>query len=479
MTVLAPLPSPERASQPQTDEPAPAGSLLRSAIWAVIARGWSVAASAALGILLPRWFGANVVACGEVLLIMSLVGIAGMIASFGLPETMIRLVASQLARGEAGSIRTLIQRCSRLLMVTTLITATVTSGYFWVSGFARFHLPTDGLLALVIGVAIVALAWQMVDAAVLRGLHEVRWANVLSGGQSGGPIALTMFLLMVAAVFLTHTPIAVTSTLVAQLLAVAILCTTSITVWRMWVAIPPTTTVIMKNVPSVWELAVDAFPIAVSQLAAFCTLSADLWIAGGILGTDDVAYYGCAKRLVLLLGIPQQLAMLTIIAIIPDLYARGRRDELQRVVRKSTTLAAVPAFLASVALLALPQQVLTLAFGPQYRVAAGVLVVLTLGQLTASCVGPCGYVLVMTGRRWTVLAITMICGVSSIIIGSLSAYYFGMLGLALASAGCSATQMILEWLAVKGFIGIWCHASPAALLAAIKPTRGSQEEAQS
>jgi O-antigen/teichoic acid export membrane protein len=217
-------------------------------------------------------------------------------------------------------------------------------------------------------------------------------------------------------------------------------------------------------------------PLAGSQLAAFCTASADLWIAGGILGTEDVAYYGCAKRLVLLLGVPEQLAMLTIIAIIPDMYARGQRAELQNVVRKATSLAAVPAIIASLALLILPQQVLSLAFGPQYRVAAGVLMILTIGQLTSNCLGPCGYVLLMTGRRWTVLAITILCGASAIVGGVAGAYYGGILGLAVAAAGCSAIQMLLEWLAARYYVGVWCHVSPEALSAAVQTLRPNGKE---
>ena len=140
-------------------------------MWAVIARGWSVAASAALSFLLPRWFGANVAGCGEVLLILSLVGIAAMVASFGLPETMIRLVAARLAHEQSGSVKLLVHRCNQLLCLTSLGVAIVTAAYFWFDGFARFHLPVNLLLACIVGVAILALAWQMVDAAILRGLH--------------------------------------------------------------------------------------------------------------------------------------------------------------------------------------------------------------------------------------------------------------------------------------------------------------------
>ncbi|WP_254510591.1 lipopolysaccharide biosynthesis protein [Anatilimnocola floriformis] len=451
-------------------KPAQAGALSQSAMWVVIARGWNVAASAALSFLLPRWFGANVGACGEVLLVLSLVGIAAMIGSFGLPETMIRHVAANLAQGNHSAIRLLVRRCGLLLLMTSMTTAALTAAYFWLDGFERFHLPGSILLAVVVGSAIVALAWQMVGAAVLRGMHEVKWANLLSGGQSGGPIAVSLFLAVLATMFLLS--LGVTSTRAAQVLSAAITFTAVITLWQMSRALPATgSSALDGQVPSVSELAFDALPIALSQIAAFCTLSADLWLVSRFFGTDDVAFYGSAKRLVLLLGIPEQLAMLTIIAVIPSLYARGQIAELQRVIRQATSLAALPAIIAAVALIVLPQQVLGLAFGPQYKAAAGVLVILTLGQLTANCLGPCGYVLLMTGRRWTVLCITLVCGVSAIVVGAIGAHFGGLMGLAIAAAICTATQITLEWLAARYFVGVWCHASPLLIQAAVTRAR--------
>lgn len=464
-------PQPESASSaPPASLNATAGALSKSALWVVIARGWNVAASAALSFLLPRWFGANVVACGEVLLILSLIGIAAMVGSFGLPETMIRRVAASLAQGHAASVRLLIQRCGQLLLCTSLAAALGAAIYFWLDGFQRFHLPPSPLLAVVVAVGIISLAWQMVGAAVLRGLHEVKWANLLSGGQSGGPIAVTIFLAALAVMFLTIPTAAVTSTRVGQLLVGAIVLTTGLTLWRMWKVLPAAAFAgsLPEHVPSFGELAFDALPIALSQLAAFCTLAADLWLVGKFFGADDVAFYGSAKRLVLLLGIPEQLAMLTIIAVIPSLYARGQLVELQRVIRQATSLAAIPAIVAAVALIVLPQQVLGLAFGPQYKTAAGVLVILTLGQLTANLLGPCGYVLLMTGRRWTVLCITLVCGLSAIVIGALAAQFGGLTGLAIAASVCTAAQITLEWLAARYFVGVWCHASPFLIQAAVR-----------
>jgi O-antigen/teichoic acid export membrane protein len=448
----------------------PTGGLSRSALWVVIARGWSVAASATLSFMLPRWFGANREACGEVILLLSLVGIAAMLGSFGLPETMIRITAVKFGLQQWNSLRMVVLRSGQLLFWTTTITASLVAGYFWLHGFTWFHLPSSTLLAVVVGVTVLTLSWQMVAAGVLRGLQEVKWANLLSGGQSGGPIAVTAFLLMLAAAFLTLPHAAITSTLVAQLLMVAVTATCGLTFWRLWQALPALESLpeLTESVPTVGGLALDALPIALSQVAAFCTLSADLWLVDKFFGTDDVALYGSAKRLVLLLGVPEQLAMLTIIGIIPSLFAKNQIVELQRVIRQAVSLAAIPAIVAAVALIVLPEQVLRLAFGAEYKGAAAVLVILTLGQLTANCLGPCGYVLLMTGRRWTVLAITLLCGVSAIVIGALAAYFGGLLGLAIASAFCTAAQITLEWLATRYFVGVWCHASPFLIQAAVQ-----------
>lgn len=451
--------------------------LSRSALWVIVARGWSVAASAALGFMLPRWFGDNKSACGEVILILSLVGIAGMLGSFGLPETMIRLTAVKFGLQQWNSLRKTVLRSGQLLIWTTLITAVLTAGYFWLHGFAWFHLPGSALLAVVVGVTILALSWQMVAAGVLRGLQEVKWANLLSGGQSGGPIAITAFLGMLAVAFLTMPHAAITSTLVAQMLMIAVTATCGLTFYRLWQTMPtlaslPETT---ESVPSVGELALDALPIALSQVAAFCTMSADLWLVDKFFGTDDVALYGSAKRLVLLLAIPDQLAMLTVIGLIPSLFAQKKIDELQRVIRQITTLAAIPAILAAIPLIAMPEQVLGLAF-PGYQGAATALVILTLGQLASNFLGPCGYVLLMTGRRWTVLWITLFCGVSAIGLGALGAYFGGLRGLAVAAAFCSAAQITLEWLAARYYVGVWCHASPFSLFSAANPANTRAQE---
>jgi len=442
-----------------------ASSLSNSMLWVVIARGWSVAASAALAFLLPKLFSDQV--CGEALLIINLIGLTAMLASFGLPEAMIRLVAERIAHDRQSSIRPLVARCTQLLLCTILIVTSAVMTYFWFVGFRVFQLPGSLLLAIAVGTAIVALSWQMVVAAILRGLHEVKWANLLSGGQSGGPIAVTCFLAMVA-LAAWQLP-AVTSTFTAQLLMHSIFFTAALSSWRLWKSLPAADTSdliatnALEHVPSFFGLAVDALPIALSQLAAFCTLSADLWIAGKFLLIDEVAYYGSAKRLVLLLGIPEQLAMLTIIANIPDLHSRGKLLELQQLIRKVTTLAAIPALIACAVLLLFPEQILSIAFRPQYKAAAGALMILSLGQVTANYLGPCGYVLLMTGRRWTVLLITFVCGCSAIIAGALGAAYGGLWGLAIAAACCTAAQIILEWLAVRYFVGIWCHASPVML----------------
>ena len=55
-----------------------------------------------------------------------------------------------------------------------------------------------------------------------------------------------------------------------------------------------------------------------------------------------------------------------------------------------------------------------------------------------------------------------------IMIGVIAAYFGGLIGLAIASAACTAAQITLEWLAARYFVGVWCHASPFLIQDAVR-----------
>jgi O-antigen/teichoic acid export membrane protein len=203
-------------------------------------------------------------------------------------------------------------------------------------------------------------------------------------------------------------------------------------------------------------LAVGGMLLA-NQLLAFATQQLDIWLAGGLLTTEDLGLYGAAKRSLLVAAMPVQMAMLTIVSVIPRLHAQARTSELQRVVRSAATAAGIPALLALVALTLFPRQILSIVLGGSYSGAAATLLVLSLGHYALVLSGNPQHVLTMTGRHRAVLAVNLVSAVVLVIAGAIGALAFGAPGLAAGSAASLGLQNGVLWWLARRELGIWTH----------------------
>ncbi len=91
------------------------------------------------------------------------------------------------------------------------------------------------------------------------------------------------------------------------------------------------------------ELMRLAVPLVVMQALIFLGSQADVWIAGRELTPETVAHFAAAKRISVFITLPLQLAQLTTVASIAQLYAQGERQKLQRLLQRAGTLAFLPA----------------------------------------------------------------------------------------------------------------------------------------
>ena len=145
-----------------------------------------------------------------------------------------------------------------------------------------------------------------------------------------------------------------------------------------------------QNLPL--ELAA-AGSLFVIQLLTFATYQLDIWVGGALLEPDELGLFGVAKRCQLLAQIPVQMAMMTVISTVPRLRVQNRMLELEGVIRRAATLAAIPS-LAALALLAIyPQWILNVLFGGSYLGAAPVILPLVVGRFAHVVFGNPAYVL--------------------------------------------------------------------------------------
>jgi oligosaccharide repeat unit polymerase len=195
----------------------------------------------------------------------------------------------------------------------------------------------------------------------------------------------------------------------------------------------------------------------VIQLLTSATYQLDIWIGGLLLAPKDLGLYGVAKRCQLLGQLPVQMAMMTVVSIVPRMRVQNRLADLEEVVRRAATLAAIPSVAALAVLAIFPATVLHALFGGAYLGATHVILPLVVGQLAHILFGNPAYVLTMTGHHHLVLRVNALTTLLLAGAGTLGAWTAGPVGLALGSAASLAVQNGLLWWFAKKRLGIWTH----------------------
>ena len=110
----------------------------------------------------------------------------------------------------------------------------------------------------------------------------------------------------------------------------------------------------------------------------------DLVILANTGPHHDVALYGAAARISLLLAVPLILVEFVISPVVGALSARGEVDALQVILRRGATIAMIPTALGATAVVVGGRWILKGLYGSYYGQAWPVLAVLALGD-SPSC----------------------------------------------------------------------------------------------
>src|SRR5262249_51490926 len=105
------------------------------------------------------------------------------------------------------------------------------------------------------------------------------------------------------------------------------------------------------QVPDLQAILQVCLPLLLIQLLSFVAIKADVWIAGACVADNEVAYYAAARRLMLLVAMPLQMASATIVPSIAELHAEQKLGQLQRMLQLAAATAVLPAVFALLALL--------------------------------------------------------------------------------------------------------------------------------
>ena len=447
------------------------------AAWVVGCRILGIGSTLASNIVVARLLKPE--GLGAFLLATTVLSFGVILALSGLSEAGLRLISENLGlhreRNALAYLRTTMRwACISSVVVTAIIVIFLLLGL----QFSIYSKLTPTTIAL-IGLGVVVLAWQQLMAQLLRSFNDLRAASFFSGGQTGGPLSNIIFLIPLLMAFYWLIPI--TDIQVIGLLVGSIVVTLPLAFWELsrsgrtlFAAASAVERVPLLSTER-RELASVAASLLGIQVLAFVTVQSDIWIGSLMLVPHELGLYGAAKRTQLIAHMPLQMALMTIQATIPRLYAQERIEDLENRYRTAITYAAMPATIGIVIFACFPAAVLTILFGDEFAAASNIVPPLFVGLAALVFLGSPADILTMTGNHRLVLRINMLSAIALVVGGIVGAYFAGALGLAIGSSIAAFAQNVLLWWIAKKKLGVWTHLKliPWRLLNQPKPPTSS------
>lgn len=312
----------------------------------------------------------------------------------------------------------------------------------------------DSNLILIVGVWAVVLIFRNIFTSIFKGLHELGFASLFSG-------FVTTFLAIIALFILYYYG---DKYRLYGIVIVVIICALLATI--------ASATVLYRKIKHLYssyefriiELLRLSAPLVFATAGFLVMREVHLWIVGAKVSSLEVAFLGAAIYLVQFITVPLRLTNTLIQPAAAHLYARGKVDRLQVLLRGTGMVIVVFGIAACFLLLAFGEVLLSIVYGEKYTYAVDGLNIIILGQLINVAVGSPGVVLTMAGYE----KLVMISSLSAAGIGITTSYILsesmGYLGGAIGFAVTFASYNLLMWIICLVHLKIITHAGQNELL---------------
>lgn len=430
------------------------GKLLRGGIWTLGGRVW-IAAAAVIGT--ACW--ARVLShaeMGDYAFAQTLVLYGSICGSLGFGLLTVRLTPAHLAAGRVELARHSISQCLLLSLGGSLLWGAL---YYVAAPLVFTNYPALMANHLLMTLWLTMVPVSLVMAESFRGMHDIR-ESVLFGGAAFQAVFISG-----AVLFAWLTGFDFTAMLMLAVLGAA----ANLALGYWWLQhrmsqltkpehARPTADLAVPH--STKEMLAESLPLMLNLLLATLMLTMDLWIVGLAFTPDDMANYGLAARVVLVIIMPTQIVQGVIPPMISELYQLKKRDELENLLRGTATLAAIPSCLAMLLILTTAQWSIPWIFGADFGPAAWTLMLLTFGQLVSVLVGSANFLLMMTGHQRP----AVLCGVAALVVlaglSALLGWYWGPNGVAVAAGISMTVYKVSLTLVAWRMLGIRCWVDP-------------------
>ncbi|RJQ25507.1 lipopolysaccharide biosynthesis protein [Candidatus Parcubacteria bacterium] len=346
---------------------------------------------------------------GSYFLILNIVTFFSIFARLGLENVALKIVSDVLSSKDFSILKRVCRNIGLLFCFSAL--ATGVGCWFGLEWLFDYLFDAHGLVVLIpllCGMAVV-LGAQLLLGQILRAFKKF-WACSLLGGTLGH---FFNFVIVGGGSFFFHT---LTLRNVVLIMFINLFVLNLVALFLVVQAIndakdKPVDQYRDEKVPDLKTLINMSVPLCISQISLFISGQSDIWLLSAYLPPSQVALYGAAAKLVLLIGVFLTIANGILPPFISDFRTRGDMINLQNLLRKVATITGIPAIILLLVFVLAPEKVLFLAFGPSYVAASNIVRVLSVGQLVNVMVGTCGYVLIMFGFNREVMSISLFFGV--------------------------------------------------------------------
>lgn len=421
-----------------------------------VGRGFAWAAGGRIGAYLAALVSGPLVArmltpdsLGDYFLAMTIASVGSLIALMGLSGVAMREVSAAVSVGRN-------ERARAAIVATVLLaclSGAATAGLL-ISPAGRLlatkvlHSPRlDEFMPLVAAWTVLLMLGTLANH-IWRGLGSIRLAIVLS---DFAPKAL--FAVGVAALWLTSRHVGVETILWLWLAVLGAL----LAIWA--VALGPR----VASLPTGPNLAHRALisaglGILVTGIMWQAMDQVDLVILANTAPRHDVALYGAAGRISLLLAVPLFLVEFVVAPFVAGLHARGETEALELLLRRSATIAMLPTALGAIAVVGAGRWILEGLYGSYYGKAWPVLTALAVGDLAFVLTGSCGLALWITGHQRSTARVATGFAIATLSAAICTVRVFGMVGLAVTMGVGIAAQNVVLLVLAKRRLGVWTHA---------------------
>lgn len=347
----------------------------------------------------------------------------------GFEQTVVKYVADNLSQDRPGNVLYMIKAA---FLGTLAGSVAVGILYFFTSEMIALYIfSIEGLTAitLVLIFWMIANGFQVVIGESFRGFQDIKLATIF-GGLSSTVIFIVLLTLTSQFDWYSlsiHSVIVlwVTAISASNIFGLAILIKKLSVIKKSEHFSDQPTLSIRKILPV-------TFPFMITALSYFFITQADIWMIS-IIGTQhDIAIYGAAAKLAILMSMPFIILNSVTQPMIASKFAAGRIKEFEKTLRTVTALAFIPALLLFIVFILFGEILLRLIFGSEvYGSGALILFLLAFKHLMVIWSGTAANLLAMTGFQRKLMLITIITGFISMGTAGWAGQHFGGAGVAL------------------------------------------------